>query len=149
LEVVSQRKKREPPKHLSPPFKEKEKEGEGRSKAQWPMEGGGEGSWLGGQWKEEEKVLGLVANGRRRRRFLAWWPMEGGRRRFLAWWPMEGGRRRFLAWWPMEVGREGSFLPLPLFPQTTLLKPSFFILHIKVLLCPGPRPLFTPSLRFP
>jgi hypothetical protein len=34
-------------------------------------------------------------------------------------------------------------------PQAILLKPSFFILHIKVLLCPGPRPLFTPSLRFP
>ncbi len=41
------------------------------------MEGEGEGSWLGGQWKEKEKVLGLVVNGRRRRRFLAWWPMEG------------------------------------------------------------------------
>ncbi len=45
------------------------------------MEGEGEGSWFGGQWKEKEKekVLGLVANGRRRRkrRFLAWWPMEG------------------------------------------------------------------------
>ncbi len=88
------------------------------------MEGGRKGSWLGGQWKEKEKekVLGLVAIGRRRKRFLAWWPMEG-----------EG---------------EGSFLPLPLFPQETLLKPSFFILHIKVLLCPDPRPLFTPSLRF-
>ncbi len=61
---------------------------------------------LGGQWKEKEKVLGLVANGRRRRRCLVWWPMEG-----------EG---------------EGFFLPLPLFPQATLLKPSFFILHIKV-----------------
>ncbi len=47
--------------------------------AWWPMEGGREGSWLGGQWKEEEKVLGLVANGRRKKRFLAWWPMEGGR----------------------------------------------------------------------
>jgi hypothetical protein len=34
---------------------------------------------LGGQWKEEEKVFGLVANGRRKRRFLVWWPMEGGR----------------------------------------------------------------------
>jgi hypothetical protein len=32
------------------------------------MEGEGEGSWLGGQWKEKEKVLGLVVNGRRRRR---------------------------------------------------------------------------------
>ncbi len=89
------------------------------------MEGEGEGAWLGGQWKEEEKVFGLVANGRRRR------------------------RRRCLVWWPMEGEGKGSFLPLPLFPQATLLKPSFFILHIKVLLCPGPRPLFTPSLRFP
>jgi hypothetical protein len=44
------------------------------------MEGGREGSWLGSQWKEEEKVLGLVANGRRKRRFLAWWPMEGRRK---------------------------------------------------------------------
>ncbi len=32
---------------------------------------------LGGQWKEKEKVFGLVANGRRRKRCLAWWPMEG------------------------------------------------------------------------
>jgi hypothetical protein len=73
-------KKKNPPKHPSPPFKEKEKEkeGEGRSKARWPMEGGGEGCWLGGQWKEEEKVVGLVANGSRRRRLLAWWPTEGG-----------------------------------------------------------------------
>jgi hypothetical protein len=54
---------------------------------------------LGGQWKEKEKVLGLVANGRRRRRCLAWWPMEG-----------KG---------------EGSFLPLPLFPQATYLNLHF------------------------
>jgi hypothetical protein len=34
---------------------------------------------LGGLWKEKEKVLCLVANGRKRkkRRFFAWWPMEG------------------------------------------------------------------------
>ncbi len=70
-------KRETPPKHPSSPFKEKEKEGEGRSKAWWPMEGGREGSWLGGQWKEKEKVLSLVANGRKMRRFLAWWPMEG------------------------------------------------------------------------
>jgi hypothetical protein len=121
LEGISQKER--PPNHPSPHFKEKEKVGEGSSKAWWSMEGEGEGVWLGGKWKEKEKVLGLVANGRRERRFLAWWPMEGG--------------------------RESSFLPLPLFPQATLLKPSFFILHIKVLLRPGPRPLFTPSLRFP
>jgi len=87
------------------------------------MEGEGEGSWFGGQWKEKEKVLGLVANGRRRKRFLAWWSIEG-----------EG---------------EGSFLPLPIFPSSNLLQLPFFILDIKVLLCPGPRPLFTPSLCFP
>jgi hypothetical protein len=49
----------------------------------------------------------------------------------------------------MEGGREGSFLPLPLFPRATLLKPPFLILHIKVLFCPSRRPLFTPSFRFP
>jgi hypothetical protein len=49
---------------MSSPFKEKEKEGEGRSKAWWPMEGEREGShaWrpmesskFGGQWKVKEK----------------------------------------------------------------------------------------------
>jgi hypothetical protein len=38
---------------------------------------------LGGQWKEKEKVLCLVANGRKRRRFFAWWPMEGKGEGFL------------------------------------------------------------------
>jgi hypothetical protein len=61
----------------NPPLKENEKEGEGRSKAWWPMEGEGKGSFLDGQWKEKEKVLCLVANGRKRKRFFAWWPMEG------------------------------------------------------------------------
>ncbi len=41
----------------SPPFKENEKEDEGRSKARWPKEGEGEGSLFGGQWKEKEKVI--------------------------------------------------------------------------------------------
>jgi hypothetical protein len=48
---------RETSNDLSPPFKEKKKEGEGRSKAWWPKEGEGEGFLLGGQWKEKEKVL--------------------------------------------------------------------------------------------
>jgi hypothetical protein len=39
----------------SPPFKEKEKDAKGRSKAWWPKEGEGKGSLFGGQWKE--KVL--------------------------------------------------------------------------------------------
>jgi hypothetical protein len=49
---------------------------------------------LGGQWKEKEKekVLHLVANGRKRKRFFAWWPMEG-----------KG---------------KGYFLPLPTFPPS-------------------------------
>ncbi len=60
-------KRKNPPKHLSPPFKEKEKEkvlglvanGNRRRRflAWWPMEREREGSWLGGQWKEKEKVL--------------------------------------------------------------------------------------------
>ncbi len=48
---------------------------------------------LGGQWKEKEKVLCLVANGRKRKRFFAWWPMEGEREGSHAWWPMEGERK--------------------------------------------------------
>jgi hypothetical protein len=60
------------------------------------MEGGG--AWLGGQWKEKEKVL---------------------------------------------------FYLFHFSPQAILLKPLVVILHIKVLLSPGPRPLFTPSLHFP
>jgi hypothetical protein len=30
---------------------------------------------LGGQWKEKEKVLGLVANGRRRRKLFSTLPL--------------------------------------------------------------------------
>jgi hypothetical protein len=54
-------------------------------------------SWLGGQWKEKEKVLCYL---------------------------------------------------FPLFPQVTLLKPSFLSFDIEVLLYHGPRPLFTHSLPF-
>jgi len=59
------------------------------------MEGEGKGFLLGGQWKEKEKVLCLVVNGRRKRRFFVWWPMEG-----------EG---------------EGSFLPIPIFPPNNFI----------------------------
>jgi hypothetical protein len=50
-------RRRDHPNHPSSPFKEKEKVGEGKSKAWWLMEGEGESAWLGGQWKEKEKVL--------------------------------------------------------------------------------------------
>ncbi len=58
---------------LNLPLKEKDKEGEGRSKAWWPKEGKYKVSMFGGQWKEKEKVPmfggqwnvpSLVANGR-------------------------------------------------------------------------------------
>ncbi len=79
LEIMSGEKKSY--NYPSPPFKEKEKQGEDRSKAWWPMEGEGEGkgshAWrpmegegegshvwrpmecskLGGQWKVKEKYL--------------------------------------------------------------------------------------------
>ncbi len=70
---------------------------------------------LDGQWKEKEKVLGLVDNGRRRRRFLAWWTMEG-----------EGEGSWLGGQWKEKV-KVLCYL-FPLFPQATLLKPSFFIL---------------------
>jgi hypothetical protein len=74
MKIISEARKRAPNDPNSP-YKEKEKEGESRSKAWWPMEGGREGSWFGDQWKEEEKVPSLVTNGR----FQAWWPMEGSK----------------------------------------------------------------------
>jgi hypothetical protein len=55
MKIISEARERAP-NDLSPPFKKKEKGGEGRS-------------MLGGQWK----VTCLVANGM----FQAWWPMEG------------------------------------------------------------------------
>jgi hypothetical protein len=77
IELKIMSREEESSNDLSSPLKEKEKEGEGRSKAWWPMEGEGKGYLLGGQWKGKEKVICVVANGRRRRRFFAWWPMEG------------------------------------------------------------------------
>ncbi len=117
-------------------FKEKEKEGEGKSKAWWPKEGEGEGSLVGGQWKEKEKVLCLVAKGRRRKRFFAWWPKEGEGKGSLL-----GGQ-----WKEKE---KVLFHLFSLSPQATLLRPSFFSFDIKVLLYHGLRPLFMHSLPFP
>jgi hypothetical protein len=72
---------------------------------------------LGGQWKEKEKVLCLVVNGRRRRRFFVWWSMEG-----------EGEGSLFGGQWKekekvfclvaMEGEGKGSFLPIPTFPPS-------------------------------
>jgi hypothetical protein len=38
------------------------------------------------------------------------------------------GESKPKAWWLMEGEGEGSFLPIPTFPPSNLLKPSFFIL---------------------
>jgi hypothetical protein len=86
------------------------------------MEGEGEGSWLGGQWKEKEKVLGLVVNGRSH----AWWPLECS---------MLGGH------WNVK---EKTPFHLFHFPLTTLLTPSIFPLDPTVLLYQGPKPSLTP-----
>ncbi len=79
-------------------------------------------SKLGGQWKKKEKVLCLVANGRKRRKFFARWPMEGkGKSSLLGgqWNEKEKvlclvvngrWRRRFFAWWPMEGEGKNSLL---------------------------------------
>ncbi len=64
MKIISKAKERAP-NHPSPPFKKKEKGGEGGSKAWWSMED----PMLGGQWK----IPCLVVNGR----FHVWWSMEG------------------------------------------------------------------------
>ncbi len=86
------------------------------------MEGEREGFLLGGQWKEKEKVLCLVANGRKRIRFSTWWPMEGEGEGFLlggqwkekekVFYLVANGRKRkrFSTWWPMEREGKGSLL---------------------------------------
>jgi hypothetical protein len=70
---------------------------------------------LGGQWKEKEKVLCWVVNGRRRRRFFVGWSMEG-----------EGEGSLFGGQWKEK--EKVLFYLFPLSPQAILLKPSFFIL---------------------
>ncbi len=101
LKILSGEKEKTP-NHSSPPFKEKEKGGEGRSKAWWPKECSN--AW----WAMEEEEKGSHA----------WWPMEGEEEGFHAWWPMEGQEEGSHAWWPMEGEREGSFSPLPTFPPS-------------------------------
>jgi len=93
-------------------------------------------------------MLGLVVNGRRRRRCLAWWSMEGeGEGSWL------GGQWKipslvaigmFHVWWPLEC--EGKKTPFHLFhfPPTTLLMPSIFPLDPTVLLYQGPKSSLTP-----
>jgi hypothetical protein len=76
----------------SPPFKKKEKECEGRSKAWWPMEGEREGSH-------------------------AWWPMEGEREGSHIWWPMEGEKKNHFHLFslsPQPIYLNFQFFPLTL-----------------------------------
>jgi hypothetical protein len=103
---------------------------------------------LGGQWKEKDKVLCLVVNGRRRIRFFVWWSMEGeGEGSLLSGqWKekkkvlclvVNGKRmRRFLSTY--------SHFP----PKQLYLNLHFLSFDIKVLLYHGPRPFFTHSLPF-
>jgi hypothetical protein len=101
---------------------------------------------LGGQRKEKEKVICLVANGRRRRWFFAWWPMEGEgdgslfggqwKEKEMVFCLVANGRRRrwFFAWWPMEGEGKIPFHFFPLPPNQFLFKPSIFPFDLKVLL---------------
>jgi hypothetical protein len=70
---------------------------------------------LSGQRKETEteKVFCLVANGWTRRRFFAWWPMEGKGEGSLL-----GGQWK-------ETKKVFCYL-FPLFPQAISFIPSFF-----------------------
>ncbi len=108
----------------SPPFKEKEKGGEGGSKAWRPMEC----SKLGGHWN----VPSLVAIGM----FQAWWPLEcsklGGHWSvsilvaigvFQSWWPLECSK--FGGQWKVK---EKHLFTSSIFPQQTYLHPQFFFL---------------------
>ncbi len=95
---------------------------------------------LGGQWKEKEKVFCLVANGRKRKRFFVWWPMEGEGEGFLLggqWKEKEkviclvanGGKGKgSLLGGQWKEKEKVLFYLFPFPPQATLLKPSFFIL---------------------
>jgi hypothetical protein len=133
MKIISEA--REPPNDLSPPFKEKEKGGEGGSKAWWPMEC----SKLGDQCK----VPSLVAIGM----FHAWWPLEcsmfGGHWNVLS----LAAIRMFQAWWPLEGERKTPF-HLFHFPPTTLLTPSIFSFDLTVLLYHGLKPLLMPFFPF-
>ncbi len=94
-------------------------------------EGEGEGSLLCGQWKEKEKVLCLVANGKRKRRF-----------------PCLEANGMFQACWPMEGEGKIPFHLFPLSPQPILLKPSIFPFDLKLLLYHGTKLILTHFLPF-
>jgi hypothetical protein len=140
MKIISEARKRTP-NDPSPPFKEKEKGGEGRSMmgghwkvpcsvangrfhAGWPMEG----SMFGGQWK----VPCSVANAR----FQAWWPMEGSM--FGGQWnvPSLVANGMFQVWWPMECSKLGGkrnvkekhLFTSSIFPPTTFTQTFNFFL---------------------
>jgi hypothetical protein len=73
------------------------------------MEGEGEGFWLGGQWKEKEKVLGLVVNGM----FHAWWPLECSMLGDHWNVPCLVAIGMFHAWWPLECSMLGGQWKIP------------------------------------
>jgi hypothetical protein len=95
MKIIPEVKKRAP-HDPSLPFKEKEKGGEGGSKAWWPMEGCK--AWC--QWK----VPSLVAIGR----FQAWWPLKCSKL---------GGH------WNVK---DKHLFTSSIFPQQLYLHPQFF-----------------------
>jgi hypothetical protein len=69
-----------------------------------------------------------VANGRRRRRFFAWWSMEGEGEGSLLGGQWKEKEKVLLFGGQWKEKEKVPFYLLSLSPQTTLLKPSLFIL---------------------
>jgi len=137
------------PHDPSSPFKEKEKGGEGGSKAWWPMEGfkawwpmkGSKAWWpwkdlkLGGQWKDPKlgghgRIQSLVANGR----FQAWWPMEGSKL---------GGHWNVPSLMAIGMWRINTFSLLPFSPNNFTYTLNFPF-DLMILLYHGPKLLLPP-----
>jgi len=100
------------------------------------MEGEGEGSLFGGQWKEKEKVFLLGGQWKGKEKVL----LLGGQ-----WKEKE---KVFLLSGQWKEKEKVPFYLFPFSPQATLLKLHFLSFDIKVLLYHGPRPFFTHSLPF-
>jgi hypothetical protein len=111
IELKIMSREEEGSKDPSSPFKEKEKEGKGRSKAWWPKEGEEEGSHI---WRsmegEEERVhirRSMEGEGEGSK---AWWPTKREGEGSHAWRPMEGEGEGSQAWRPMEGEGKGSHI---------------------------------------
>jgi len=108
------------------------------------------GSPLGGQWKEKEKVLMFGGQWKEKEKvhmFEGQWKENEKVLMFESQWKEKEKVLLFGGQWKEK--EKVLFHLFPFFPQTTLLRPSFFSFDIKVLLCHGSRSLFMSFLSFP